>query len=38
VKAHRGKMMRKMSARCLPDLVSMAAKLNSLPPPQRSRV
>ena len=27
VKAHRGKMMRKMNARCLPDLVNMAAKL-----------
>jgi FixJ family two-component response regulator len=27
VKAHRGKMMRKMRARCLPELVNMAAKL-----------
>ena len=27
VKAHRGKMMRKMKARSLPDLVNMAAKL-----------
>ena len=27
VKAHRGKMMRKMGARSLPDLVNMAAKL-----------
>ena len=27
VKAHRGKMMRKMDARCLPNLVNMAAKL-----------
>jgi FixJ family two-component response regulator len=27
VKAHRGKMMRKMNARCLPELVNMAAKL-----------
>jgi FixJ family two-component response regulator len=27
VKAHRGKMMRKMGARCVPDLVNMAAKL-----------
>jgi len=27
VKAHRGKMMRKMNARCLPELVHMAAKL-----------
>jgi len=38
VKAHRGKMMRKMNARCLPDLVSMAAKLNSPPLARRSRV
>jgi FixJ family two-component response regulator len=27
VKAHRGKMMRKMGARCVPELVNMAAKL-----------
>jgi len=27
VKAHRGKMMRKMKARSLPELVHMAAKL-----------
>ena len=27
VKAHRGKMMRKMHARCLPELVNIAAKL-----------
>jgi FixJ family two-component response regulator len=27
VKAHRGKLMRKMSARTLPDLVRMAARL-----------
>ena len=27
VKAHRGKMMRKMGARTLPDLVNMSAKL-----------
>jgi FixJ family two-component response regulator len=27
VKAHRGQVMRKMSARSLPDLVNMAAKL-----------
>ena len=30
VKAHRGNMMRKMNARCLPDLVNMAAKLGLL--------
>jgi FixJ family two-component response regulator len=29
VKAHRGKMMRKMKARSLPDLVNMAARLSS---------
>lgn len=29
VKAHRGKMMRKMAARSLPDLVNMAAKLGA---------
>src|SRR5438132_10647609 len=29
VKAHRGKMMRKMHARSLPDLVNMAARLSS---------
>lgn len=30
VKAHRGKMMRKMQARCLPELVNMAAKLGQI--------
>jgi FixJ family two-component response regulator len=30
VKAHRGKMMRKMQARCLPELVNMAAKLGHI--------
>lgn len=30
VKAHRGKMMRKMLARCLPELVNMAAKLGQI--------
>jgi len=28
VKAHRGSMMRKMKAGCLPDLVNMAARLS----------
>ena len=32
VKAHRGKMMRKMNARSLPELVKMAAKLGSRVP------
>jgi FixJ family two-component response regulator len=32
VKAHRGKMMRKMKADSLPDLVSMAAKLRLAAP------
>jgi FixJ family two-component response regulator len=31
VKAHRGKMMRKMKARSLPELVNMAARLNLEP-------
>jgi FixJ family two-component response regulator len=31
VKAHRGRMMRKMHASSLPDLVRMAAKLNVMP-------
>jgi hypothetical protein len=31
VKAHRGRMMRKMSARTLPDLVNMAARLQLTP-------
>jgi FixJ family two-component response regulator len=35
VKAHRGKMMRKMGARSVPDLVNMAAKLRL--PPARER-
>jgi FixJ family two-component response regulator len=32
VKAHRGQMMRKMDARSLPDLVTMAARLGIRPP------
>ena len=32
VKAHRGRMMQKMKARSLPDLVNMAARLNLAPP------
>jgi FixJ family two-component response regulator len=35
VKAHRGKMMRKMKARSLPDLVKMAARLHPAPAPKR---
>ena len=35
VKAHRGKMMRKMRAGSLPDLVNMAAKLGLTPVPGR---
>jgi FixJ family two-component response regulator len=35
VKVHRGKMMRKMAARSLPDLVHMAAKLVIAPAPER---
>jgi FixJ family two-component response regulator len=31
VKAHRGKMMRRMNARTLPDLVRMAARLCLIP-------
>ena len=31
VKAHRGKMMRKMKARSLPALVNMAARLHPAP-------
>jgi len=34
VKAHRGKMMRKMIARSLPELVNMAAKLSLQPIPR----
>jgi FixJ family two-component response regulator len=34
VKAHRGKMMRKMNARSLPDLVNMAARLGLRPGPK----
>jgi FixJ family two-component response regulator len=34
VKAHRGKMMRKMNARSLPELVNMAAKLGDQLPPR----
>jgi len=34
VKAHRGKMMQKMKARSLPDLVNMAALLDVAPPPK----
>jgi FixJ family two-component response regulator len=35
VKAHRGKMMQKMKARSLADLVKMAARLDLAPPPKR---
>jgi len=35
VKAHRGKVMQKMRARSLPDLVNMAARLDLAPPPTR---
>jgi FixJ family two-component response regulator len=35
VKAHRGKMMRKMKARSLPELVNMAAKLGLQSAPKR---
>jgi len=35
VKAHRGKVMRKMKARSLPDLVNMAARLERLSPGDR---
>jgi len=35
VKAHRGKVMQKMGARSLPDLVNMAARLDLAPPPTR---
>ena len=34
VKAHRGKVMRKMKANSLPDLVTMAAKLRLAPMPK----
>ena len=34
VKAHRGKVMRKMKADSLPDLVTMAAKLRLAPMPK----
>ena len=34
VKAHRGKVMRKMKADSLPDLVTMAAKLRLTPAPK----
>ena len=37
VKAHRGKMMQKMKARSLPDLVNMAAKLGPGPARQAER-
>jgi FixJ family two-component response regulator len=37
VKAHRGKMMRKMQARSLPDLVRMAEKLCLSPCPRQGR-
>jgi FixJ family two-component response regulator len=35
VKAHRGRVMRKMEASSLPDLVTMAAKLHLAPPSKR---
>jgi FixJ family two-component response regulator len=35
VKAHRGRVMRKMEASSLPDLVNMAAKLRLAPSPER---
>ena len=38
VKAHRGKVMEKMSAGSLPDLVKMAARLRLPPPPNSSVV
>ena len=34
VKAHRGKVMQKMNANSLPDLVKMAAKLRLTPAPR----
>ena len=34
VKAHRGRVMRKMKARSLPDLVRMAARLGLTPKPK----
>jgi FixJ family two-component response regulator len=35
VKAHRGKVMQKMRAKSLVDLVTMAARLRELPAPKR---
>jgi FixJ family two-component response regulator len=35
VKAHRGRVMRKMNADSLPDLVNIAAKIGLVPPPKR---
>jgi FixJ family two-component response regulator len=35
VKAHRGRVMRKMKADSLPDLVNIAAKIGLVPPPKR---